>query len=240
MGRGSASSPGGQSARYGPDQPHAHHRESVAVEIAGVAHRHAVDLAIIDGAAERLAAEREIGAGRRQRRVERVERFVDRARAGRRGIARVEIEKQLRLERALAASPAWPLIGLRARIRAETAPAAAQPAPRSTVSCRREASAPAIGAGDRGEQGGEGGFAAHASLPSSRRARRQRRDDLVARLVEARAADRSAPGMVEPGMLDARARNASRRRRRRRAPAPCPAGFRAPRCGRRIPGSPHI
>lgn len=45
-----------------PDQPHADHRQPVAVEIAGVAHRHAGDLAVMHGAAERLPAERQIRA----------------------------------------------------------------------------------------------------------------------------------------------------------------------------------
>ena len=62
-----------------PEQAHAHHGEAVAVEVAGVAHGNADDLAIINGPAERLAPETTIGAGRGERLINRIECSVDRA-----------------------------------------------------------------------------------------------------------------------------------------------------------------
>ena len=57
--------------RSARDQPHADHREAVAVEIAGVAHRHADDLAVV--ARRRRASGGRVArssAGRRQRGVD--------------------------------------------------------------------------------------------------------------------------------------------------------------------------
>jgi hypothetical protein len=54
------------------NQAHAHHRQSVAIEIAGVANGNADDFAIVNRAAERLPSRRDVKSTRGQRRIERV------------------------------------------------------------------------------------------------------------------------------------------------------------------------
>jgi hypothetical protein len=66
------SSPNRSSRR---NQPYADDRQPIAVEVARIAHRHAKNLAVVHGAAERLAAEGGVGAGRREGGVEKVSPF---------------------------------------------------------------------------------------------------------------------------------------------------------------------
>ena len=115
-------------------QLHANHRQPIAVHVARIPHRNPGDLAVIDRAAERLAAGGEIAKLRRQSGVDRIERGVDRDRAGGQRVARVEVEEQLGFDRALRGRQRSPLIGFRVPLRAGTGRAAWRPARRSTVS----------------------------------------------------------------------------------------------------------
>ena len=190
------------------DQPHADHRQPVAVEVARVAHRHAHDLAVVHGAAEGLAAEGGVGAGRRERGVDGVERGVDRGRSRRRRISRGEIEEELGFERPLRRRRRRPLIGLPARIRAGRTPGAARTALRPTSSSaatraptgrRRTPPRTARRRRLRGSCARPGfGGAPRRGLTRSRRSSRR-----------ARSADRTAPESVEPGCSTLRAKRSA-------------------------------
>ncbi len=180
-----------------PEQAHAHHGEAVAVEVAGVAHGHADDLAVMHGPAERLAAETKIGAGRGKRRIDRVECSVDRACAWGRGVAGVEIEEELGLERSLRRCGRGPLIGFRVRFRAGRRPDARRRELRSRASSAAT-QVPTDRLRRRPRTERKRRFRESCALQVFDRACKPG-DDFVAHLVERRAQDRTVPGMSDPG-----------------------------------------